>query len=336
MPKSRSLRVPSGVTRMLPGLMSRWTTRRWCAYWTARADRRNSRAGPRAEFVRIAYSWIWSPSTYSMTKYGSPSSVCRRPAGGRCSDARVPARICRSLWNWRSTSSVSIPRFRILTATNRSKPWSRRYRPVHHSHPAVADFLDELVGTGAAAGSAKIAGHRPLEKKTRPPPGRREANAPRPSDGCRHDTPLRGTPRGSRKAAPARRRKAASRRPRFAGSCDRELAVEPRLRHPERPPDRRDGGAEDVGRLLERGARRSNAARRPSPAWRRAPRASRAPGREPEGRPPWPASRHRPPRGARASSRCRVCPRPAGERGPRGAAASSGRPRRRSARGSSR
>src|ERR1044072_5042640 len=41
MPKSRSFVTPSGVTRMFDGLMSRWTTRFWCAYWSASHTCRN-------------------------------------------------------------------------------------------------------------------------------------------------------------------------------------------------------------------------------------------------------------------------------------------------------
>ncbi len=41
-PKSSSFGVPSAVTRMLSGLMSRWTTRFWWAYWTPLQTRTNS------------------------------------------------------------------------------------------------------------------------------------------------------------------------------------------------------------------------------------------------------------------------------------------------------
>ncbi len=46
---------PSEVTRMLPGFRSRWTTRFWCAYWTAAQTswnrRRRSRIGRRPRFA---------------------------------------------------------------------------------------------------------------------------------------------------------------------------------------------------------------------------------------------------------------------------------------------
>ena len=47
MPKSRILGTPSAVTRMLPGLRSRWTTRFWCRYWTASQTlRKRARRSP--------------------------------------------------------------------------------------------------------------------------------------------------------------------------------------------------------------------------------------------------------------------------------------------------
>ena len=48
MPKSSSLGSPCGVTRMLAGFRSRWTTSRWCACSTAAQTLRNSSTRPRS------------------------------------------------------------------------------------------------------------------------------------------------------------------------------------------------------------------------------------------------------------------------------------------------
>ena len=69
MPKSMTLTLPSDVSMMLPGLMSRWT--RWfaCEYW--RADRTPDTISMASLIGTAVPSEIRSltvcPSTYSMT-----------------------------------------------------------------------------------------------------------------------------------------------------------------------------------------------------------------------------------------------------------------------------
>ena len=90
MPKSSSLGVPSAVTRTLAGLMSRWTIRFWCAYWTAAQTCRNScsravvsrRLGVAVLDDRLALDVL-----HREVRAGRPAS-CRRRAGRRCSGAR--------------------------------------------------------------------------------------------------------------------------------------------------------------------------------------------------------------------------------------------------------
>ena len=75
MPKSSSFGAPSRVTRMLRALMSRWTTSRSWEYWTAAHTRPKSASRSRTGRCRAAqYTSIGSPSTYSITTYGTPPS----------------------------------------------------------------------------------------------------------------------------------------------------------------------------------------------------------------------------------------------------------------------
>ncbi|MEZ6317500.1 MAG: hypothetical protein R3B49_01920 [Phycisphaerales bacterium] len=73
-PKSSSFACPSAPTRMFPGLRSRCTIRRECAYATASAISRKSVIRP-SSGSRSAAAVTVVPSTYSITKYGRPSGV---------------------------------------------------------------------------------------------------------------------------------------------------------------------------------------------------------------------------------------------------------------------
>src|SRR5579862_111671 len=68
-PKSSSFGTPSWVTRMLPGLISRWMTRRWCAYCTAEQTCTNNR--------RRSETFNWWASQYSSIGVPSISSITR-------------------------------------------------------------------------------------------------------------------------------------------------------------------------------------------------------------------------------------------------------------------
>ena len=77
MPKSATFTRPSRVTRMLPGLMSRWTKPfSWAAAiaWATSAVRRAAWRGGRAPLRRMIEARS-SPSTSSMTMNGPTVSV---------------------------------------------------------------------------------------------------------------------------------------------------------------------------------------------------------------------------------------------------------------------
>ena len=112
------LRRARGVTRMFLGLRSRWTTRFRCAYGSAaQTVRKIARRSGTARERRAHQTVSGCPSTYSITRKGSPSSVLppsRRRAMFGCSR---PARIWRSWRKRRRTVSVSMPRRTTFTAT---------------------------------------------------------------------------------------------------------------------------------------------------------------------------------------------------------------------------
>ncbi len=119
-PKSRSFGTPESVTKMFPGLRSRWTTRLRCAYETApqtsRKSLRRSATGSRRASHQARRSL---PSMNSIAKYGSPSAVVPPSWRRAMLGWSRPARIWRSLRKRRRMNSVSIPRFTILSATCR-------------------------------------------------------------------------------------------------------------------------------------------------------------------------------------------------------------------------
>ena len=76
MPKSISLGVPSSVTMILPGFMSRWITRlRWANATPSQARLKSFRRSRKLKFREKQYSSIGSPATNSIAMYGMPSSV---------------------------------------------------------------------------------------------------------------------------------------------------------------------------------------------------------------------------------------------------------------------
>ena len=76
-PKSATFTRPSRVTRMFPGLTSRWTKPRSCAAASARAAWATSRAAARGGSAPLRRMIVArsSPSTSSMTMNGPAGSV---------------------------------------------------------------------------------------------------------------------------------------------------------------------------------------------------------------------------------------------------------------------
>jgi len=73
-PKSNTLRVPSGATTRLSGLISRWTTPLWWAWYRA-LQAWVARLMSLWDSIRVPISLVrfW-PSTYSMAMKGVPST----------------------------------------------------------------------------------------------------------------------------------------------------------------------------------------------------------------------------------------------------------------------
>ena len=225
MPKSRSFGVPSVVTRMLPGFRSRWTTRCWCAYWTAAQTsrkRRDARRATEAARSRQAVERL-ALDVAPSTKYGRPSvgrAAVEQPRDVRVveagEDLALGAGSARA-----GTRSVSSPARTSLSGDallERPRPLGDA--EVDGAHAAVPE-LARGSRTARSAPAAR-AGRGPARRTLRR--GRRLEEAPAPR---RPRGGTRPRPRSVRVGAARRREERGALRRRSSRRASRKMLLRP-------------------------------------------------------------------------------------------------------------